>query len=88
MDYGKFIVGEKTQMFSINNEKQEEIRKTLQTVYNSLKEKGYNPINQIVGYILSEDPTYITNYNNARVLIRKIDRDELLKALVQNYLDL
>ncbi|MBP3387222.1 MAG: IreB family regulatory phosphoprotein [Clostridia bacterium] len=75
-------------MFSINNEKQEEIRKTLQTVYNSLKEKGYNPINQIVGYILSEDPTYITNYNNARVLIRKIDRDELLKALVQNYLDL
>lgn len=75
-------------MFSINNEKQEEIRKSLQTVYNSLKEKGYNPINQIVGYILSEDPTYITNYNNARVLIRKIDRDELLKALVQNYLDL
>lgn len=88
MDYGRFTVGEKTQMFSINNEKQEEIRKTLQTVYNSLKEKGYNPINQIVGYILSEDPTYITNYNNARVLIRKIDRDELLKALVQNYLDL
>ncbi len=88
MDYGRFSVSEKTQMFSINNEKQEEIRKTLQTVYNSLKEKGYNPINQIVGYILSEDPTYITNYNNARVLIRKIDRDELLKALVQNYLDL
>ena len=88
MDYGRFTVGEKTQMFSINNEKQEEIRKTLQTVYNSLKEKGYNPINQIVGYILSEDPTYIPNYNNARVLIRKIDRDELLKALVQNYLDL
>ncbi len=88
MDYGKFTVSDKTQMFSINNEKQEEIRKTLQTVYNSLKEKGYNPINQIVGYILSEDPTYITNYNNARVLIRKIDRDELLKALVQNYLDL
>ena len=88
VDYGKFNIGEKTQMFSINNEKQEEIRKSLQTVYNSLKEKGYNPINQIVGYILSEDPTYITNYNNARVLIRKIDRDELLKALVQNYLDL
>lgn len=88
VDYGKFNISEKTQMFSINNEKQEEIRKSLQTVYNSLKEKGYNPINQIVGYILSEDPTYITNYNNARVLIRKIDRDELLKALVQNYLDL
>ena len=88
VEYGKFNISEKTQMFSINNEKQEEIRKSLQTVYNSLKEKGYNPINQIVGYILSEDPTYITNYNNARVLIRKIDRDELLKALVQNYLDL
>lgn len=88
MNYGKFTVGEKTQMFSINNEKQDEIKKALQTVYDSLKEKGYNPINQIVGYILSEDPTYITNHNNARVLIRKIDRDEMLKVLVQNYLDL
>ena len=55
-------------------------------VYDALKEKGYNPINQIVGYILSEDPTYITSYNNARGLIRKLDRDELLKLLVVNYL--
>mgnify|MGYP003298647027 CR=1 FL=1 len=86
MDYGKFTVSDKTQMFSINNEKQEEIRKTLQTVYNSLKEKGYNPINQIVGYILSEDPTYITNYSNARSMICRIDRDELLQELVKNYL--
>ena len=56
------------------------------SVYNSLQEKGYNPINQIVGYILSEDPTYITNYNNARSLIRRLDRDELLQELVKKYL--
>ncbi len=60
----------------------------LQTVYDALKENGYNPINQIVGYLLSEDPTYITNYNNARSLIRKIDRDELMQELISNYLDL
>ena len=54
--------------------------------YNALREKGYNPINQIVGYILSEDPTYITNYNNARTLIRRLDRDELLKVLLKSYL--
>ena len=58
----------------------------LAEVYDALKEKGYNPINQIVGYILSEDPTYITNHNNARTLIRKIDRDELLQVLVRHYL--
>ena len=57
-------------------------------VYDALKENGYNPINQIVGYLLSEDPTYITNYNNARSLIRKIDRDELMQELISNYLDL
>ena len=79
---------DKTLMFSIKTEKEREIREALQSVYNSLKEKGYNPINQIVGYILSEDPTYIKNPNNARVIIRKIDRDELLKILVQNYLTL
>ena len=63
-----------------------EIREIMTSVYNSLMEKGYNPINQIVGYILSEDPTYITNYNNARALIARIDRDELLQELVVNYL--
>ena len=63
-----------------------EIKEILSSVYNSLLLKGYNPINQIVGYILSEDPTYITNYNNARTLIRKIDRDELLQTLVKYYL--
>ena len=64
-----------------------EMREILSSVYNSLMEKGYNPINQIVGYILSEDPTYITNYNNARTLICRIDRDELMQELVRNYLD-
>lgn len=67
-------------------EKELEMKNILCSVYDSLKEKGYDPINQIVGYILSEDPTYITNYNNARALIRKIDRDELMRALVISYL--
>lgn len=64
-----------------------EMREILSSVYNSLMVKGYNPINQIVGYILSEDPTYITNYNNARTLICRIDRDELLQELLKSYLD-
>ena len=63
-----------------------EIREILSSVYNSLIEKGYNPINQIVGYILSEDPTYITTHNNARSLVRRLDRDELLQAMVKCYL--
>ena len=75
-----------TRKFSISDEKGDEIKEILTSVYNSLQEKGYNPINQIVGYILSEDPTYITNYNNARALIRKLDRDELLQELVRRYL--
>ena len=65
----------------------EEIRDVLSSVYNALLVKGYNPINQLVGYILSEDPTYITNYNGARSLITRIDRDELLQELLLNYLD-
>lgn len=75
-----------TRKFSVNLNKDEEIRATLSSVYNSLREKGYNPINQIVGYILSEDPTYITNHNNARTLIRQLDRDELLQVLLKSYL--
>ena len=63
-----------------------EIREIMTSVYNALMEKGYNPINQIVGYLLSEDPTYITTHNNARSLIRRIDRDELLQEMVRNYL--
>ena len=65
-----------------------EMKEILSSVYNSLMVKGYNPINQIVGYILSEDPTYITNYKNARANICKIDRDELMLALLREYLGL
>ena len=79
---------DKTITFSLKDEKDLEIKRVLLSVYSALSEKGYNPINQIVGYILSEDPTYITNYKNARALIRKIDRDDLLNALVKSYLDL
>ena len=75
-----------TRKFSLNQDRGDEIKAILTSVYNSLQEKGYNPINQIVGYILSDDPTYITNYNNARSLIRKLDRDELLQELVKKYL--
>ena len=75
-----------TRKFKIPLDKDAEIRQILTTVYQALEEKGYNPINQIVGYILSEDPTYITNHLGARTLIRKIDRDELLQVLVRNYL--
>lgn len=75
-----------TRKFQVVQDRNEEMRATLMAVYDALKEKGYNPINQIVGYILSEDPTYITNYNNARTLIRKLDRDELLQELVRQYL--
>ena len=76
-----------TRKFSLVDDKNAEMKRILTTVYDALKEKGYNPINQIVGYILSEDPTYITTYNNARSLIRRIDRDELLQILVKSYLD-
>lgn len=75
-----------TRKFNVNIDKDQEIRMILSSVYTSLREKGYNPINQIVGYILSEDPTYITNHNNARTLIRQLDRDELLQVLLKSYL--
>ncbi len=75
-----------TRKFSVSLNKDEEIRVILSSVYTSLREKGYNPINQIVGYILSEDPTYITNHNDARTLIRQLDRDELLQVLLKSYL--
>ena len=75
---------DKTMTFSVNDEKEIEMKKTLTAVYDALVQKGYN---QIVGYILSEDPTYITTYGNARSLIRHIDRDELLQALVKSYLN-
>ena len=75
-----------TRKYSMNDQRDVEIKQILSTVYKALQEKGYNPVNQIVGYILSEDPTYITNHNNARALIRRVDRDELLQTLVKYYL--
>lgn len=78
--------GGNTIEFSLNQSKEEEMKRILLLVYDALKEKGYNPISQIVGYLLSEDPTYITTHNNARSLVRRIDRDELLKAVVRSYL--
>ena len=77
----------KTVTFSISKIAELQTKQALTDVYAALVEKGYNPINQIVGYILSEDPTYITNHKNARAIITKLDRDELLKILVANYLD-
>jgi uncharacterized protein (UPF0297 family) len=77
---------ESTQEFVIHADREGEIKNILLTVFNALKEKGYDPMNQMVGYILSEDPTYITNHNNARSLIRKIDRDELLRILLESYI--
>ena len=72
--------------FSLTDDTNLEMKNALMSIYRSLSEKGYNPINQIVGYLLSEDPTYITNHNNARSLICKMDRDELLHELVRHYL--
>ena len=77
---------DRTMTFSIGDQTEQQIRSILITVYDALKQKGYNPINQIVGYILSEDPTYNTTHNNARNLIRRIDRDTLLQSLVKYYL--
>ena len=72
--------------FTVPCEDKESMRSILRNVFDALNEKGYNPINQIVGYLLTEDPTYITNYNNARSMICKLDRDELLQDLVNCYL--
>ena len=79
-------MSDKTIQFKLTTSSPEEMKEVLTTVYGALVEKGYNPINQIVGYILSEDPTYITTHKNARSLIRRVDRDELLQELVKNYL--
>ena len=75
-----------TVKFTVPSDDKDNMRRILRTVFDALKEKGYNPVNQIVGYLLTEDPTYITNYNNARSMICKLDRDELLQALVKHYL--
>lgn len=76
-----------TLKFQVPSDDKESMRQILRSVYEALTQKGYNPINQIVGYLLTEDPTYITNYNGARSMICKIDRDELMQTLVTEYLD-
>ena len=75
-----------TLKFTVPSDDKDNMRRILRTVFDALQEKGYNPVNQIVGYLLTEDPTYITNYNNARSMICKLDRDELLQELVRRYL--
>ena len=77
---------DKTMTFALGDDREDNIKKILTVVYDALREKGYNPINQMVGYILSEDPTYITTHNSARSLIPKTDRDELLQVLLESYL--
>ncbi len=80
------MTNDETMCFKVPKEENSETKKILKEVYKALKEKGYNPINQIVGYILSGDPTYITSHNGARNLIRQIERDELLEKMVKNYI--
>lgn len=77
---------DETMLFQVKDERENEVREILFKVFASLNEKGYNPINQIVGYLISGDPAYITSYNNARGLIRRFERDELLEELVREYL--
>ena len=81
------MTGQDTLKFQVPSDDKENMRRILRSVYEALTQKGYNPINQIVGYLLTEDPTYITNYNGARSMICKIDRDELMQTLVTEYLD-
>ena len=76
-----------TVKFTVPSDDKENMRRILRNVYEALTEKGYNPVNQIVGYLLTEDPTYITTYKNARSLIRKVDRDDLLQAMLRSYLN-
>ena len=82
------MVNDETMNFKVETDKNVRAREILKEVYKALQEKGYNPINQIVGYILSGDPTYITSHNDARNLIRLIERDELLEKMVKNYIGL
>ena len=81
-------MGDATAIFSIHDKKDYEIHEIVQQVYDALKEKGYNPVNQLVGYLISGDPTYITNYNGARALVRKLERDEILEEVIKSYLEI
>ena len=78
---------DKTMTFSLERDREPDIKKVLTMVYDALKEKGYNPVNQIVGYIMSGDPTYITSFNGARSLIMKVERDELVEELLKAYIE-
>ncbi len=82
------MISDETVSFKVEKDKNVKAREILKEVYRALEEKGYNPINQIVGYILSGDPTYITSHNDARNLIRQVERDELLEKMVKNYIGL
>ena len=82
------MIDDKTMNFEVEIENNIKAKEILKEVYGALSEKGYNPVNQIVGYILSGDPTYITSYKNARNLIRQIERDELLERMVKDYIGL
>ena len=79
---------ENTMQFDFSKNKKDLTKSILTEVYNSLIEKGYNPVNQLVGYLISGDPTYITNYNGARALVRKLERDEILEEVLKSYLDI
>ena len=81
------MISDETMNFKVEREKSNQTKEILKQVYDALKEKGYNPINQIVGYILSGDPTYITSHKNARNIIRTLERDELLEKMVKNYIE-
>ena len=81
------MANSETMMFNVDNEKVNEAKEVIFSVFKALKEKGYNPINQIVGYILSGDPTYITNHQDARSIIRRLERDELLEEILRFYLE-
>ncbi len=82
------MINDETVSFHVEKEKNNKTKEILKNVYEALVQKGYNPINQIVGYILSGDPTYITSHNNARNLIREVERDELLECMVKSYIGL
>lgn len=77
-----------TMQFNFNNDKKDLTKVILTDVYKALEEKGYNPVNQLVGYLISGDPTYITNYNGARALVRKLERDEILEEVMKAYLEI
>ncbi|ACM60308.1 uncharacterized protein (UPF0297 family) [Caldicellulosiruptor bescii] len=80
-------MNDKTQHFSFEESMDKKVKEILSEVYSALKEKGYNPIAQLVGYLISGDPTYITNHKNARSIIRRIERDEILEEIVKFYID-